>query len=153
MLIGKDATVPGRRPDLGALPLTCENTNTAMPYIDLVNEILEYYIANSHLDANAAYDTGTATTADLTAEPQHILPRSTTGTLKQAVYPLNLPFDLWIETVRGFLNYFKIPLAQVLEVLRPADKLELFTDASNHPYYRAQILAESLGSRLPNTAC
>src|SRR5262249_36975039 len=119
ILIGKDATVPGRRPDLAALPLTCENTNTAMPYIDLVNEILEYYIANSHLDAGAAYDTGDATTADLTAEPQHILPQvygNNTNSLKQAVFPLGLPFDLWIETVRSFLNYFKTPLAQVLEV-------------------------------------
>ena len=145
VLIGKDATAPGRRPDLAALPLSCENTKTAMPYIDLVNEILEYYIANSHLDAKAAYDTGTATTADLTAEPQHILPVVYNGPLKQAVYPLNLPFDLWIETVRGFLNYFKEPLARVLQVLRTADALELFTDAKNLPYYLAQILSESLG--------
>jgi hypothetical protein len=138
-------TVTGRRPDLAALPLTCENTNTSMPYIDLVNEILEYYIANSHMDANAAYDTGTATTADLTAEPQHILPIVYTKFLKQAVYPLNLPFDLWIETVRRFLNYFNEPLAQVLQVLQTTDTLELFTDAKTLPYYLAQILSESLG--------
>ena len=146
VLIGsQDGKLLGRRPDLGALPLTCENTNTAMPYIDLVNEILEYYVAYTHLDANYAYDTGTATTADLTAEPQHILPKVYNISLKQAVYPLNLPFDLWIETVRGFLNYFQMPLTQVLNALRPADNLELFTDTSHHPYYRAQILAESLG--------
>jgi len=135
----------GRRPDLAALPLTCENTNTAMPYIDLVNEILEYYIAHSQLDAGAAYDTGDATTADLTAEPQHILPQVYSNTLKGQAYPLGLPFDLWIETVRGFLNYFNTPLAQVLDMLRPADRLELFTDANAYPYYRAQILAEALG--------
>ena len=35
-----------RRPDLQYLPLTCANTNTAMPYIDLVNETLEYLVAN-----------------------------------------------------------------------------------------------------------
>ncbi|MGW0141741.1 Tc toxin subunit A-related protein [Streptomyces calvus] len=34
-----------RRPDLGDLELSCENTNTAMPYIDLVNEILEDVVA------------------------------------------------------------------------------------------------------------
>jgi hypothetical protein len=141
----KAQVLTGRRPDLAALPLTCENTNTAMPYIDLVNEILEYYIANSQLDSGAAYDTGDATTADLTAEPQHILPQVYSNSLKQAVFPLCLPFDLWIETVRGFLNYFKTPLAQVLDLLRPADRLELFTDANAYPYYRAQILAESLG--------
>jgi hypothetical protein len=145
VLVGKDATVTGRRPDLAALPLTCENTNTAMPYIDLVNEILEYYIAHSKLDGSAAYDTGDATTDDLTAEPQHILPQVYTNTLSKSVYPLGLPFDLWIETVRGFLNYFKTPLPQVLDALRPIDRLELFTDAHNYPYYRAQIFAEELG--------
>lgn len=31
----------GRRPDLGEIELSCENSNTPMPYIDLVNEILE----------------------------------------------------------------------------------------------------------------
>ena len=29
-----------RRPDLQHLPLTCENTNTPLPYIDVVNETL-----------------------------------------------------------------------------------------------------------------
>ena len=121
VLIGKGGGITGRRPDLAALPLTCSNTNTALPYIDLVNEILEYYIAHSNsLDAGAAYDTGSSTSADLIAEPQHVIPGVYSTTLKQTVYPLNLPFDLWLETVRGFLNYFKAPLAQVLDTLRPA---------------------------------
>ena len=30
-----------RRPDLGDIELSCENTTTPLPYIDLVNEILE----------------------------------------------------------------------------------------------------------------
>ncbi|MGY1582266.1 Tc toxin subunit A-related protein [Streptomyces sp. MN13] len=34
-----------RRPDLGALELSCANTDTAMPYIDLVNEVLEDAVA------------------------------------------------------------------------------------------------------------
>jgi hypothetical protein len=146
VLIGKDGGIKGRRPDLAALPLTCSNTNTALPYIDLVNEILEYYIAHSDsLDAGAAYDTGSSTSADLIAEPQHVIPSVYSTTLKQTVYPLNLPFDLWLETVRGFLNYFKAPLDQVLDTLGPADTLELFTGVPATPYYRAQILSESLG--------
>src|SRR5436190_20486306 len=35
-----------RRPDIGNLVLTCQNTNTEIPYIDLVNEIMEYYVLN-----------------------------------------------------------------------------------------------------------
>ena len=34
-----------RRPDIQHLPLTCENTNTPLPYIDLVNETLEYFVS------------------------------------------------------------------------------------------------------------
>ena len=47
-----------RRPDLPYITLTCENTHTALPYIDVVNEILEYYVAHDGLDAEAARDTG-----------------------------------------------------------------------------------------------
>jgi Neuraminidase-like domain/Salmonella virulence plasmid 28.1kDa A protein len=141
-----------RRPDLPNLNLSCENTNTALPYIDLVNEILEYYVAdNGALTPQAVYDTGSANSADLVAEPQNILPQAyailanRTSVTPPAVYPLDLPFDLWIQTVRGFLNYFKMPLGHLLDVFRPADQLELLTDANNYSYYRASIFAENLG--------
>lgn len=35
----------GRRPDLAEIELTCENTDTVLPYIDLVNEVLEDAVA------------------------------------------------------------------------------------------------------------
>ena len=34
-----------RRPDIGFIELSCENSNTPLPYIDLVNEALEHAIA------------------------------------------------------------------------------------------------------------
>src|SRR6185436_3261153 len=34
-----------RRPDLAEIELTCENTNTPMPYVDLVLEVLEDAVA------------------------------------------------------------------------------------------------------------
>ncbi|XHX76336.1 MAG: neuraminidase-like domain-containing protein [Stenomitos frigidus ULC029] len=136
-----------RRPDLSQLPLTCENTNTALPYIDVVNEILEYYVANNQLDANAVHDTGLATTPELLAEPQNILPLAYDN-LKQAKYPIGLPFDLWLETVRRIFSYFEMPLWQVLKVFRPAK--DLFAPALNpQPYYQADIFAESLNIASP----
>ncbi len=46
VLIGNPGKrIPGRLPDLAYLKLTCANTNTAMPYIDIVNEVLESYVA------------------------------------------------------------------------------------------------------------
>jgi hypothetical protein len=123
-----------RRPDLPHLPLTCENTHTALPYIDLVNEILEYVVANHQLDENAVHDTGAATSAELMAEPHHIIHKAY-DTLKGrgASYPLTLPFDLWLETVRRFCDYFETPLWQMLDVFRPSD--ELFAPAVNPTGY------------------
>ena len=118
------------RPDLPHLPLTCENTNTVLPYIDVVNEILEYYVANSNLNKYQGHDTGDATTPELLAEPQNILPEAYSE-LKKARYPLALPFDLWLETVRHFFDHFEMPLWQVMEVFRPTN--ELFDPAIGNP--------------------
>jgi Neuraminidase-like domain/Salmonella virulence plasmid 28.1kDa A protein len=111
-----------RRPDLPHLPLTCENTNTALPYIDLVNEIFEYYVAYGNLDNYNADTPGDITTPELLAEPQNILPIAY-DELKKARYPLTLPFDLWLETVRMFFNHFGMPLWKVLNVFRLREEL------------------------------
>jgi len=129
-----------RRPDLPHIPLTCENTNIALPYIDIVNEILEYYVANEKLDDKAAHDTGEATTAELLAEPQNVVAEAYTK-VQQAHYPLNLPFDLWIETVRQFCDFFETPLWRLLEAFRKGDELFVPTQS----YDRAAIFIESLG--------
>lgn len=129
-----------RRPDLPHIPLTCENTHTALPYIDVVNEILEYYVAKGKLEENAAHDTGEATTAELLAEPQNVI-REAYDHLHKARYPLNLPFDLWIETVRQFCNYFETPLHELLETFRASN--DLF--APTQTFDRASVFMESLG--------
>lgn len=163
-----------RRPDLAHLPLTCENTHTALPYIDVVNEILEYYVASSHLDNSSrldnsrsldnfkGYDTEDATTPELLAEPQNVLPKAYTELIQQKYpitlpfdisrpvgekAPLALPFDLPLETVRQFCNHFDTPLWQLLETFRTSDDLfssdgRSFQEGS---YYRAAIFAEYLG--------
>ncbi|MGA2704759.1 MAG: neuraminidase-like domain-containing protein [Isosphaeraceae bacterium] len=132
-----------RRPDLPNLPLTCANTNTVMPYIDIVNEILEYFVVHNALDADSGYDTGEATSPELLAEPENILPLAYDH-LKQAKYPLTLPFDLWLETVRRFLNHFDTEFAEVLEVFRPTD--DLYAPATSpNVYGRASVFVESLG--------
>ncbi|WP_448544495.1 neuraminidase-like domain-containing protein [Roseiflexus sp.] len=129
-----------RRPDLPHIALTCENTHTALPYIDIVNEILEYYVAHGKLAAEAARDTGEATTAELLAEPQNVI-REAYDALVQARYPLGLPFDRWLETARAFCNDFETPLHQILEVFRETGAL---FDATK-PYDRAAIFIDALG--------
>src|SRR6266851_4299238 len=44
--IGSDGKpIVGRRPDIAHILLSCDNTNTTLPYVDLVNEVLESYVA------------------------------------------------------------------------------------------------------------
>lgn len=129
-----------RRPDLPALQLTCENTNTTLPYIDVVNEILEYYVAHNELKQDAVHNVEDATTSELLAEPQHLLEEAY-QVLETATYPTTLPFDLPLEITRQFLNHFDIPLWQFLELFITTDKL-FDTDAICD---RASIQIESLG--------
>src|SRR5205085_3854261 len=107
----------GRRPDLANLPLTCENTNTIIPYIDLVNEVLEYYVANRKLDAMAAHDTGDTTADELRANPQYTL-KEAYGTLARAVYPFLLPYHQPLDAERIYFNQMHTSRAEVMEVMR-----------------------------------
>jgi hypothetical protein len=129
-----------RRPDLPHIALTCENTNTVLPQIDLVNEILEYYVANNRLNADAARDTGDVATAELLAEPQHVIAEAYAA-LQSARYPLTLPFDLWIETARAFTAHFDVPLWRLLDTFRQRD--DLFAPTAE--FDRAAVFFESLG--------
>jgi len=129
-----------RRPDLPFIALTCENTNTALPYIDIVNEILEFYVAHGRLTGDAAHDTGAEATPELLAEPQHII-AAAYQTLAEAHFPLSLPFDLWLETARRFCDYFETPLFRVLDMLRADDALFSATGALDI----SSVLLESLG--------
>jgi len=133
VLIGKSgSSLPGRRPDLAYLKLTCENTNTELPYIDLVNEVLEAYILYNGPNTAAAHDTGSTTTAALDANPQYTLdaqqyelsPPSTTETpgpyftLAGAVFPFTLPFHQPIEVARTYVNFLGTSRAKVLETFQ-----------------------------------
>lgn len=121
----------GRRPDLQHIPLTCENTNTPLPYIDLVNEILETWIATSNHDLSAAgnNDTGETTAAELRASPQYVLntvydtdpQASPRGQLASTIYPLTLPFDLPVETARVYLELMGSSLFSIMSAFQPPD--------------------------------
>jgi hypothetical protein len=130
-----------RRPDLAELPLTCENTNTVLPYIDLVTETLEYYVAHGRLAPDAVRDTDDAVSADLIAEPQFLIPAAY-DTLRTAVYPQALPFDLWLATVRRLLEHFGSPLWQLLDAFHSTDELY---PRSRHRYGQAAVALERLG--------
>jgi hypothetical protein len=134
------------RPDLQHLALTCENTNTPLPYIDIVNEALEYYIANGlTLDNYRGHDTDkSATPEELLANPQFVSDAAY-GALAGGARPLPptplLPFRHALESVRRYFEKFEAPLPRVMEALRKNDAAER---ASDDDYGWRDILLEEL---------
>lgn len=103
-----------RRPDLGNIMLNCENTNTPMPYIDLVCEILENYVAP--VNAGFSYQT-TLSAKELRAVPQYIR-TSAYETLAVADYPMNSSFNLFQEEARAYLNYLRAARYKLMETFQ-----------------------------------
>ncbi|MGC5076582.1 neuraminidase-like domain-containing protein [Agrococcus sp. DT81.2] len=103
-----------RRPDLQHLQLSCENTTVALPYIDVVNEILEHSVVHGSLTAYTGHDVAPdAETADLLADPQFVEDAAYTATAS-AVFPYELPFDMPLASLRLLLQAWDTTLADAL---------------------------------------
>lgn len=114
------ARLRARRPDIEHIPLSCENTNTPLPYIDLTNEILEFYVANGALSAAAAHDTDGADPADLAVTPQFVL-EAAYQRVATTVFPPPLPYQRPLETVRRYLRQLGTSRAEVLAACAAGD--------------------------------
>jgi len=122
-----------RRPDLTGIDLTCKNANTPLPYIDLVNELLELSVlkASNQSPAFTSYQTS-GTAKELEAYPEHTV-KNADGTystkdnyqavyndmLRNAVYPNNLPFDLPVEESRTYLQHLGKSRYELMYQFRP----------------------------------
>lgn len=89
-----------RRPDLWKLPFTCQNTTTEIPYLDVVNDVLEQFIQQG-LAGNNVYEE-----------------------LATSEISCSLPFHLPLQELRLYLSHFELTLAQVYKMLyMPGHKL------------------------------
>jgi hypothetical protein len=105
-----------RRPDIQHIQLSCENTNMSLPYIDLVNEILEHYIIHGNLQDLAGHDISSdITQAALLAEP-HFVEKTVYDELNSRVFPYNLPFHQPLETLRRIFKIWNISLEEMLSI-------------------------------------
>ncbi|GAX46345.1 hypothetical protein NIES4075_73660 [Tolypothrix sp. NIES-4075] len=123
-----------RRPDLGCLELTCDNTFTVLPYIDLVNEVMESFVVhkddyhNSNTDPNErkarleTFNVEDETTSELLAQPQHTNYEAYC-ILKNAVYPFTLPYHQPIDATRIFLKYLGTSRYELLDTFRTASEI------------------------------
>jgi hypothetical protein len=132
-----------RRPDLQYLPLTCANTNTALPYIDIVNETLEYFVANDlSLDGYQGHDTGDAvTSAELLASPQFVNDAAY-AVLGDAYFPPPLPFNRALTLLRLHMANLGIGLPDAMAALRASDDLVNRTSPTSYGW--SDILIEQL---------
>lgn len=133
------AQLSSRRPDLTGLELSCKNTHTQLPYIDLINEALENGVAPP--TESSSYQT-TGTQADLAIEPENINERAyeilcdkdTPGT---SIYPFSLPFDLGVEEARSYLGAIGQSRSALMETFRTNCRMRTLNDL--------EIATEKLG--------
>ena len=111
-----------KRPDIEKIELSCQNTNTLVPYIDLVNEALENLVVNntSGNSNQTALDSET-----ILALPEHLNPAAY-DILKDAIYPWKMPFNLWTDESRAYFDFLAIKRWQIMEIFP-------FFNAENQP--------------------
>lgn len=134
-----------RRPDLAQIDLTCENTNVALPYIDLVNEVLEHFAAAGSLATFTGFNIDAdTTTPQLLAAPQH-LDETAYAPLKDTVFPLGLPYHRPLTALRRHLTAFDTPLHEAMASLRRSEALAPPEGSPAAAYGWRDILIERLG--------
>ena len=97
-----------RRPDLTKTELACINTNTVVPYIDLLHERLELRVSP---DSGADYQT-TWTAAELALHPEHLRAEAY-DLLLTKVYPWTMPYTLWLDESRWYVRLKSVTRAEV----------------------------------------
>jgi hypothetical protein len=116
----------GRRPDIGRIALDCANATTPVPYIDLLNEILECKVAlvgeALKLTQDPAQTTGDP--ADLAVNRQILEGESAAytaayATLATATYPWSLPVDRARLDATAHLSLVGAPPPLLLRTFQP----------------------------------
>lgn len=83
-----------RRSDIGNIKLTCANTNNLVPYLQIVNEILEETLENNLAVSDLYFD------------------------LVTRLYPFNLPFNLPLTQIRTYLEQNGTSLSEIFKVMQ-----------------------------------
>ncbi|MFC0200716.1 Tc toxin subunit A-related protein [Paracoccus rhizosphaerae] len=105
-----------RRPDIGNIKLNCPNTDTPLPYVDLVCEVLENAVAAPAPAPDFSFQT-TRKAKELRAAPEHVR-LAAYARLKSADFPLSVGFDLSQEQTRTFLRHLGVPRWELMEAFQ-----------------------------------
>jgi hypothetical protein len=112
-----------RRPDVRHLLLNCSNSETPLPYIDLVNELMADAISpptdpNSAINPPWKQTSANKTAEEFRAAPEYFNAGAFTS-LFGASYPHTLPYSAGLDELRTYLQQLNIPLWQVRQALLP----------------------------------
>src|SRR5439155_27296126 len=94
-----------RRPEIAQIDLTCANSNTVLPEIDLINELLENSKVIAQAFGGPPPDNDRQTTRDadvLVLSPEYVNCAVYDIILPTTVSPWTLPFDLGTEEARTY---------------------------------------------------
>ncbi len=139
--VGEGFGSGGRRPDIGAIDLSCENAERTLPYIDLVLEALESAVVNSgEVAVDAAHDSVVEPAAML-ATPQYVSAEAYGSShLLTDTTCLDLPFHQPLQEARAFLLQLGVPRAELLNCFAPLEP-DSYPSAQE-----VELCLESMGS-------
>lgn len=154
-----------RREDLVHIDLTCKNTNTAIPYIDLVNELLELVVLRdmslqpgtpyTNMFVPKSFQTS-GSAKDLEAYPEHTY-KDGNGDYKayeayslvydkrlnEAIYPNTLPFNLALNEGRTYFKHLGYKRYDLMDRFKPVTEyFDFLTEPEINEY---NAMAEWLG--------
>lgn len=152
-----------RRPDLTEIDLSCKNANVALPYVDLVNELLEMkiwqFFKNLALPFKSYQTNGKA--AELNAFPEHTIKITTAppntfsyvtatqyqevydSVLKWIIFPNKDPLNLALEESRTYFTHLTYERYSLMQQFKPKNYAVLSADVNEISEYNAY--AEWLG--------
>ncbi|PWW01255.1 virulence plasmid A protein [Paenibacillus cellulosilyticus] len=88
-----------RRPDLAEIELTCDNTNQTVPYLNIVNAILEATVKGGYAEKADLYKT-----------------------MAMQAYPFELPFHLPLAQIRIYLKRLNVEWADIYSAFNELDR-------------------------------
>ena len=125
----------GRRPDLAYIQLNCENTNTRIPTVDLINEIMESFVAHRQPEPFNQPPPppkdllATPSEAELGANPIYLTDFSAQAAVKayaalqDATYSFDLPFNRDLLITRIYLEHLGVTREALLRLMHPEKDL------------------------------
>lgn len=131
-----------RRPDLTKVKLDCPNTETPLPVIDLVNEVLESVFPGSAGDV----DLQTTLPADeLRAAPEH-QDDTVYDLLRTSAIPISSAYDLWADQIRVLLQHLGVPRWRLMEVLGAGQAADVAAEYFAIPFHEAALIGSAAES-------